>query len=112
MQMILIALLAGKTAVPAIDVDSLELQARAEALRPAAIAAAPRAPLRRASSSAALNLASITTICRAAGDQADQAAFLDRLSGAYSLSSGESASLRSSCAAYIAGQADARRMRD
>lgn len=111
MQMILMALIAGKTAIPAVDVHSLELQARAEALRPAATAAAPRPPVRRASGSG-LNLASITTICRAAGNQSNPAAFLDRLSGAYSLSQGERASLRSSCAAYIAGQADARRIGD
>lgn len=111
MEMILIALLAGKTVLPAVDRDTLELQARAEALQPrTAIAApAPRPAPRRASGGSSLDLAAITTICRASGNQPDPAAFIDRLSGAYSLSDGESASLRASCAAYLAGRADARR---
>ena len=64
---------------------------------------------RRATSGAPLDLAQITTICRAAGNQEDPAGFLARLSSAYSLSSGDSVSLRASCAAYLAGRADARR---
>ncbi|HWT14130.1 MAG TPA: hypothetical protein VN231_15360, partial [Allosphingosinicella sp.] len=111
MEIILAALLAGKAVLPTIDRTSLELQARAEALQPRrAIAAPVRRPApRRASNSGTLNLASITTICRAAGDQADPAGFIARLSNAYSLSTDESLSLRSSCAAYLAGRADASR---
>ena len=111
MEIILAALLAGKTVLPAIDRETLELQARAEALQPrtAVIQPVRRPAPRRAASSDTLNLSSITTICRAAGNQADPARFIARLSTAYSLSSGESASLRSSCAAYLAGRADASR---
>ena len=104
MELILAALLASKTVLPSIDRQSLELQARAEALQPRG-----RAPVRRAAASSALDLGAITTICRAAGNQADPAAFIARLSRAYALSSDESVSLRSSCAAYLAGRADARR---
>ena len=113
MEIILAALLAGKTVLPAIDRDSLELQARAEALQPRTqvSAPAPRPAPRRASGGGSLDLSAITTICRAAGNQDDPAVFLERLSGAYSLSNGESASLRASCAAYLAGRADARRSR-
>jgi hypothetical protein len=111
MHMLFIALLAGKTVLPGIDRDTLDLQARAEALRPrtAITAPAPRPTPRRASASGTLDFAAITTICRAAGNQPDPAAFVSRLSTAYSLSREEGASLRSSCAAYLAGRADARR---
>jgi hypothetical protein len=111
MEIILFALLAGKTVLPTIDRNSLELQARAEALQTrAAIAPAARRPAaRRASTGGALDLAAITTICRAAGNQNDPARFITRLSTAYSLSGDEGASLRSSCAAYLAGRADASR---
>jgi len=111
MEIILAALLAGKTVLPVIDRNTLELQARAEALQPrTAPAAAPRRPVvRRASSSSMLDMGSITTICRAAGNQADPAGFIARLSRAYSLSADENQSLRTSCAAYLTGRADARR---
>jgi hypothetical protein len=65
------------------------------------------APLRRASGGA-LDLSAITTICRAAGNQADPVTFLATLSRSYSLNGTESGSLRTSCAAYLAGRADAR----
>jgi hypothetical protein len=75
-----------------------------------ASAAAPRRNQpRRAYSGGPLDLASITTICRAAGNQEDPAGFIARLSTAYSLSAADSTSLRASCAAYLAGRADARR---
>ena len=71
---------------------------------------APAQPLvRRASGGNPLDLAQITTICRAAGEQDDPAAFIGRLSSAYALSADDRTSLRSSCAAYLAGRADARR---
>ncbi len=72
-------------------------------------AAQRRTQPRRASGGNPLDLASITTICRAAGNQEDPAGFIARLSTAYSLSSADSTSLRASCAAYLAGRADARR---
>jgi hypothetical protein len=65
--------------------------------------------VRRASGGSPLDLAQITTICRAAGEQDDPGAFIGRLSSAYALSADDRASLRSSCAAYLAGRADARR---
>lgn len=107
MIVILAALLAGKTVLPHIDRQSLELQARAEALQ---TRSAPRPALRRANTTG-LDFSQITTICRAAGNQHNPAAFLTRISTAYSLSSNDTDSLRSSCAAYIAGHADAQRER-
>ena len=103
------ALLAGSKIQ--IDREALDLQARAEALQPRTRATQPvRRPVpRRASGGNALDLAQITTICRAAGEQADPAAFIGRLSNAYSLSADDGVSLRASCAAYLAGRADARR---
>jgi len=118
MVIILTALLAGAKILPMVDRDTLELQARAEALQPRATqtrtAPRPVAPVRRpaprrASGGNPLDLAQITTICRAAGEQDDPAAFIGRLSSAYALTTSDSASLRSSCAAYLAGRADARR---
>lgn len=111
MILIVAAFLAGKAVLPQIDRNALELQARAEALQPRAKPVRPvRRPVpRRASGGSPLDLASITTICRAAGNQADPAAFIARLSSAYSLTSDDSSSLRASCAAYLAGRADARR---
>lgn len=70
--------------------------------------AAQRLPSLRRASGGALDLSAITTICRAAGNQADPAVFLATLSRAYSLNAVESGSLRTSCAAYLAGRADAR----
>jgi hypothetical protein len=104
MNIVLTALIAGSTLLPDIDRQSLELQARAEALR----ATGSQATVRRAAGGGPLDLTSLATICRAAGNQSDPAAFLATLSRAYSMSREESASLRSSCAAYLAGQADAR----
>jgi hypothetical protein len=85
--------------------------ATAPVRRPVTIAAAPvrRTAPRRASGGSPLDLAQITTICRAAGNQEDPAGFLARLSSAYSLNANDSVSLRASCAAYLAGRADARR---
>lgn len=116
MDFILIALLSGKTFLTEIDRTALEQQARAETLRPSATTPAQSrrpAPARRTAprraSGGGLDLSQITTICRAAGNQSDPTAFLTRISTAYSLSAGDSRSLRSSCAAYLAGRADARR---
>ena len=114
MVIILTALLAGKAVLPQIDRNALELQARAEALQPRTTPVRPvqrqaQRPAPRRASTSPLDLASITTICRAAGNQADPAAFISRLSTAYSLSPDDSVSLRASCAAYPAGRADARR---
>lgn len=109
MVIILAALLAGKTVLPVIDRSALDLQARAEALQPRAGLSARGLAVQRASSNGTLDLSAITTICRAAGNQNDPAGFIARLSSAYSLSASEGASLRSSCAAYLTGRADARR---
>ena len=153
MIILLTALLASAKILPQIDRETLDLQARAEALQPRhhisqparrpalpvatarqpapqpvrqaavqpvrqataqpvrqAVAQPTRQPnVRRASAGNPLDLAQITTICRAAGEQDDPAAFIGRLSNAYSLSTDDRTSLRSSCAAYLAGRADARR---
>ncbi|MFN3946031.1 MAG: hypothetical protein ACK4K7_13990 [Allosphingosinicella sp.] len=97
MNAILIALAASAAQVlPDIDRASLDLQARAEALQE---------PAGRRS----LDIASVSTICNAAAGQPDPAAFIATLSRAYALSRSEGASLRSNCAAYMAGRADAGR---
>ena len=83
--------------------------AAGRAPRSRALPAGRRRRPRRVSGGGPLDLAQITTICRAAGNQDDPAGFLARLSSAYSLSSDDSVSLRASCAAYLAGRADARR---
>jgi hypothetical protein len=119
MSILLSLLLAQGPVLPEIDRRSLDIQARAERVqprparrRPAAAAAQPRQPaprpaVRPASGGGALDLSAITTICRAAGSQPDPAQFLATLARAYSLSSDQSSSLRTSCAAYLAGRADA-----
>jgi hypothetical protein len=119
MSILLSLLLAQGPVLPEIDRRSLDIQARAERVqprparrRPAAAAQqtrqpAPRPAVRRASGGGALDLSAITTICRAAGSQPDPAQFLATLARAYSLSSDQSSSLRTSCAAYLAGRADA-----
>ena len=105
------ALLAGSKLQ--IDRDALDVQARAEAMRPRQRAQTSqpvrRPAVRRASGGNGLDLAQITTICRAAGEQADPGEFVTRLSSAYGLSNDDTASLRASCGAYLAGRADARR---
>lgn len=138
MLIIVTAFLASAKILPQIDREALDLQARAEALQPRHHIAQPvrrpvaqpaplfvrQAPpravatqivrqptLRRAAAGGPLDLASITTICRAAGEQDDPAGFIGRLSAAYSLSGEDRTSLRASCAAYLAGRADARRTR-
>jgi hypothetical protein len=82
-------------------------QAAAQTRRPVQPQMQRPASIRRAAGGA-LDLSAITTICRAAGNQADPATFLTTLTRAYSLDSRESQSLRTSCAAYLAGRADAR----
>jgi hypothetical protein len=137
MVIFLTALLASSKLLPQIDREALELQARAEALQPRTHVSQPlrrptlpvatarqfapqpvrqaaaqpvRQPIvRRASGGNPLDLTQITTICRAAGEQDDPGAFIGRLSSAYALSADDRTSLRSSCAAYLAGRADARR---
>jgi len=99
MSLVLAAMLLAPAALPEIDRTALDRQARAEALRPRA-AAVRRAPF---------DLEAMTTVCRAASGQRDPAAFIATLSRAYGLDASESAALRGSCAAYLAGRADARR---
>jgi hypothetical protein len=135
MSILLSLILAQAPVLPEIDRRALELQARAEALlsrrattpapsrgtaptaatppRHLALAAPRPAPRQLASAThrtsvSRIDLSSLTTICRAADGLADPAAFLATLSRAYSLSATESASLRTGCAAYLAGRADAR----
>jgi hypothetical protein len=85
-------------------------QIQRTAVRTASVPARPseRLPALRRASGGALDLSAITTICRAAGNQADPVTFLATLSRSYSLNGTESSSLRTSCAAYLAGRADAR----
>ena len=101
-----------------VDTTPTRTAARPQTVRPgpsrptqtvSASATQRRTQPRRATSGGPLDLASITTICRAAGNQEDPAGFIARLSTAYSLSDSDSTSLRASCAAYLAGRADARR---
>lgn len=111
-------MLSGKPVLTEIDRRALDAQARAEASRPRGTApvqarrpaaTSTRAPTARRAAGGGLDLAQITTICRAAGNQGNPTAFLTRISTAYSLTAGDTQSLRSSCAAYLAGRADARR---
>jgi len=101
-----------RTATPARTTPQPTLAQRRTTPQPAAAplrhASQQRLPVLRRASGGALDLSSITTICRAAGNQSNPATFLATLSRAYSLNSGESSSLRTSCAAYLAGRADAR----
>ena len=115
---IFVALLLSQAKIlPEIDRRALDAQARVEATQPRRAvqprrpAPAQRSPVRRASGGNNLDLSAITTICRAAGSQDDPAQFLSTLSRAYSLSADESADIRTSCAAYLAGRADARARR-
>jgi hypothetical protein len=66
----------------------------------------PPAALRKASGGA-LDLSEITTLCRAASNQADPAAFLSRLARTRALSATQASSLNLGCAAYFAGKAEA-----
>ena len=114
MVIILAAFLGGQPVLTEIDRRTLDAQARVEARQPRRAAAAPvQSPIRRAitrrAAGSGLDFAQTTTICRASGNQGDPALFLSRISTAYSLSQGEATSLRSSCAAYLAGRNDARR---
>ena len=109
MEIILAALLASKTVLPAVDRETLDLQARAEALRPQTTAAAKWRPARRQSVDT-LDLNTITTICRAAGSHANPVAYVTRLGRAYELSANQQLSLRSNCAAYLDARADTMRI--
>ena len=112
MVIILAAFLGGQSVLTEIDRRSLDTVARVEAQRPRtrAPAPAPRAPqVRRAAAGGGLDFAQITTICRASGTQDNPGQFLSRISSAYALSATQATSLRSSCAAYLAGRSDARR---
>jgi hypothetical protein len=112
MEIILAALLAGKTVLPAIDRETLEIQARAEALRPrvAIVSTKQRRASRRDASVGALDLATITTICRAAGGHAQPVAYVEGLGRAYELSGSQRHALRSNCAAYLDARADTMRI--
>ena len=109
MVIILAAFLGGQSVLAEIDRRSLDSAARVEARRPRAPAPAPRAPQVRRAATGGLDFAQTTTICRASGTQDNPAQFLSRISSAYSLSAAQANSLRSSCAAYLAGRSDARR---
>lgn len=121
MSIVLAMLLSQSKILPEVDRRALDVQARAEAAQPRRSAQPVRRPavattnqrpqVRRASVGNDLDLSSLTTICRAAGSQDDPAQFLSTLARAYSLSNDESANLRTNCAAYLAGRADARRRR-
>jgi hypothetical protein len=112
MDILLLALLASKTVLPAIDRETLELQARAEALRPTmAAASSHRRPVaRRAVAGVPLDLNTITTICRSAANHARPVAYVERLGRAYELSGNQTQALRSNCAAYIDARADTMRI--
>jgi len=101
MNIFLAAMLLAPGPLPEIDRASLDMQARAEALQPRTASASSRRGL--------FELDTMTTVCRAAGGQADPRAFIATLSRAYGLNATESAALRGSCAAYMAGRADGRR---
>ncbi len=105
MILIIASLLGASPVLPEIDRRTLDLQARAEMLQPRR---APQPLLRRATMGP-LDFSQVTTICRAAGRERDPASFIAGLASAYRLSPADASSLRTSCAAYIAGREDARR---
>ncbi len=130
MSIVLSLLLSQARVLPQVDRRALEQQARAEAVqsRRATSARAPRPqtasqsarlpasrrlaqrsapPAVRRASGGTLDLAEVTSICRAASSQADAAAFLATLARVRSLSPAQGASLRIGCAAYQAGRSDA-----
>ena len=112
MVIILAAFLGGQSVLTEIDRRSLDSAARVEAQRPrtpAPTPRVPRAPQVRRAAAGGLDFAQTTTICRASGTQDNPGQFLSRISSAYSLSAAQATSLRSSCAAYLAGRSDARR---
>lgn len=109
MILVLASLLASNSVLPEIDRRTLEMQARAERLQPSRSAAVQPRPLLRPAAMGPLDFTQVTTICRAAGSQRDPASFIAGLASAYRLSPAETASLRTSCAAYIAGREDAQR---
>jgi hypothetical protein len=112
MEIILAALLASKTVLPAIDRETLEMQARAEALRPTTAVASSSNPrlFRRAAGGVPLDLGTITTICRAAANHARPVAYVERQGRAHELSGNQMQALRSNCAAYIDARADTLRI--
>ena len=112
MDFILIALLASKTVLPAIDRETLDLQARAEALRTSTAAVSTYRPpaTRRSAVGVPLDLNTITTICRTAATHARPVAYVERLGRAYELSGNQTRTLRSNCAAYIDARADTMRI--
>ena len=111
MEIILAALLASKAVLPAIDRETLEMQARAEALRPAtAVASSNRHLFSRAAGGLPLELGTITTICRAAANHARPVAYVERQGRAHDLSGNQMRVLRSNCAAYIDARADTLRI--
>ncbi len=109
------ALQTPRTVSPPRTVRAAQADAKPESRRirtaaatpPRAAQPQPPAALRRASAGA-LDLAEITSVCRAANGQADPAAFLSRLARTRSLSASESSSLNLGCAAYFAGRAEGR----
>jgi hypothetical protein len=111
MEIILAALLASKTVLPAIDRETLEMQARAEALRPTtAVASSNPRLFRRAVGGVPLDLGTITTICRAAANHVRPVAYVERQGRVHELSGNQMQSLRSNCASYIDARADTLRI--
>ena len=110
MDIILAALLAGKTVLPTVDRETLELQARAEALRPAAAGTSSNRRGARSAGVGTLDLNTITAICRRAGNHAQPVAYVERLGRAYELSGNQTRALRANCAAYLDARADTMRI--
>jgi len=128
MEIIFAALLAGKALLPVIDRETLDMQARAEALRPRTSLSRPSAAASRPAAKAQrpatamnatrasarvgnvnvgpLDLGTMTTICREAGGHTNPVAYVTRLSAAYELNATETRSLRSNCAEYLRARAE------
>ncbi|TMJ14284.1 MAG: hypothetical protein E6G94_10005 [Alphaproteobacteria bacterium] len=107
MSLVIIAMLASSQALPWIDRSSLERQARAESLRPAAVALG----VNRASQPTARRIlnqdvGAISTVCRAAAKANNPNEFIGRLGEAFAMPNGEVASLRKTCGVYLAGMID------
>ena len=103
MTILLAAILASAQPLPYINRAELHALAKIEALQARSSVRAPT-KLRLIG-----NMQMIAAVCGAAGKLEDPAGFLGEIGSAYSMSRGEVAALRETCAVYLSGRLDAQR---